>query len=126
MIDAQDLWKNIAKILKMQISDTDFNTFFFTIEANKIEEKTLLLNIESNLLKTNIESKYKEKIEELLKILSNDMITNFEFNIKKEDVKFIQKDEVWLLPTNTEQQAIIPYTIIYFTSGGTNFILNLN
>lgn len=88
MIDAQDLWKNIAKILKMQISDTDFNTFFFTIEANKIEEKTLLLNIESNLLKTNIESKYKEKIEELLKILSNDMITNFEFNIKKEDVKF--------------------------------------
>ena len=47
-------------------------------------------------------------------------------NEKKEEVKFIQKDEVWLLPTNTEQQAIIPYTIIYFTSGGTNFILNLN
>ena len=88
MIDAQDLWKNIAKILKMQISDTDFNTFFFNIEANKIEGKTLLLNIESNLLKTNIESKYKEKIEELLKILSNDMITNFGFNIKKEDIKF--------------------------------------
>ena len=41
MIDAQDLWKNIAKILKMQISDTDFNTFFFNIEANKIEGKTL-------------------------------------------------------------------------------------
>ena len=88
MIDAQDLWKNIAKILKMQMSDTDFNTFFFNIEANKIEGKTLLLNIESNLLKTNIESKYKSKIEELLKILSNEEINSVVFNLKKEEIKF--------------------------------------
>ena len=88
MIDARDLWGNITKILKMQINETEFSTFFLNIEADKIEENKLLLNIESNLLKTNIESKYKSKIEELLKILSNEEINSVVFNLKKEEIKF--------------------------------------
>ena len=87
MIDARDLWGNITKILKMQINETEFSTFFLNIEADKIEENKLLLNIESNLLKTNIESKYKSKIEELLKILSNEEINSVIFNLKKEEIK---------------------------------------
>ena len=88
MIDARNLWGNITKILKMQINETEFSTFFLNIEADKIEENKLLLNIESNLLKTNIESKYKSKIEELLKILSNEEINSVVFNLKKEEIKF--------------------------------------
>ncbi len=88
MIDARDLWGNITKILKMQINETEFSTFFLNIEADKIEENKLLLNVESNLLKTNIESKYKSKIEELLKILSNEEINSVVFNLKKEEIKF--------------------------------------
>ncbi len=101
MQEAKSLWNKVTKILKMQITENDYNTFFQNIESDKIENNELYLNIESEWLKEQVEFKFKDKIIEIVSVLADD-ISNIIYSVKREIPKF---DNYYKIAS--EQQRVI-------------------
>lgn len=87
---ASEMWGKLKKLLKRNISETEFDTFFENVEAQEFSNNVLILNCKTNLIKTNME-KYTNQIEETAQIVYDEEIT-VEFQIVKKAEK-VEKEE---------------------------------
>ena len=83
-IGASKLWEKILKIIKKRINEVEYNTFFKNVEAEEISDDTLKLICSTNLVKKNIE-KYKEQIEEIIEIITDEEMKAV-FEVKVQDI----------------------------------------
>ena len=83
-MSASKLWEKILKIIKKRINEVEYNTFFKNVEAEEISDDTLKLICSTNLVKKNIE-KYKEQIEEIIEIITDEEMKAV-FEVKVQDI----------------------------------------
>ena len=83
-IGASKLWEKILKIIKKRINEVEYNTFFKNVEAEEISDDTLKLICSTNLVKKNIE-KYKDQIEEIIEIITDEEMKAV-FEVKIQDI----------------------------------------
>ena len=83
-IGASKLWEKILKIIKKRINEVEYNTFFKNVEAEEISDDTLKLICSTNLVKKNIE-KYKDQIEEIIEIITDEEMKAV-FEVKVQDI----------------------------------------
>ena len=82
-MSASKLWEKILKIIKKRVNEVEFNTFFKNVEAEEISDDTLKLICSTNLVKKNME-KYKEQIEEIIEIITDEeMKAVFEVKVQE-------------------------------------------
>lgn len=82
-MSASKLWEKILKIIKKRVNEVEFNTFFKNVEAEEISDDTLKLICSTNLVKKNME-KYKEQIEEIIEIITDEeMKVVFEVKVQE-------------------------------------------
>ena len=82
-LSASKLWEKILKLIKKRVNEVEYNTFFKNVEAEEISDDTLKLVCSTNLVKKNIE-KYKDQIEEIIEIMTDEEIkTVFEVKVQK-------------------------------------------
>ncbi len=82
-LSASKLWEKILKLIKKRVNEVEYNTFFKNVEAEEISDDTLKLVCSTNLVKKNIE-KYKDQIEEIIEIMTDEEIkTVFEVKVQE-------------------------------------------
>ena len=82
-LSASKLWEKILKLIKKRVNEVEYNTFFKNVEAEEISDNTLKLVCSTNFVKKNIE-KYKDQIEEIIEIMTDEEIkTVFEVKVQE-------------------------------------------
>ena len=120
-LSLQELWTNVIETLKSEISEIGFITWFKPIKPIKIEGETILLEVEVEITKTVLESRYQDLIKNALLIttgISYDVIfllpNQQKNNEKKIDYSNINKQ-------NSNFSALNPeYTFDKFVVGSSN------
>ncbi|BDU49432.1 chromosomal replication initiator protein DnaA [Haliovirga abyssi] len=113
-MNAVEVWKRILKILKWNINETDYNSWMLNVKPIDLTEDKLILEVDNKFIKDRIESKFKEKIIEILnEILILKGYKDLEFRIKEnEDNKlFFQKEEEPIKQEKKESKQSKQYKI---------------
>ena len=64
MTDASGLWTSCSDLLRQQVSDATWLTWFEAIRAIKVDSDTLVLAVPSSLVKERIEGRYLEMVRD--------------------------------------------------------------
>lgn len=64
-----DIWDRVTKVIKMQISEADYNTWILNLTPVELDEDYFVFEVDNEFIKDRIIKNYIEKINEAFKIV---------------------------------------------------------
>ena len=99
-----DIWDRVTKVIKMQISEADYNTWILNLTPVELDEDYFVFEVDNEFIKDRIIKNYIEKINEAFKIVEP-KVTQVDIRVNKK--RFEVENKIITNSTNEPEQKTL-------------------